>query len=235
MSHFNRRQILQSGVVGLAASGAASLTLHAGTEPTVATADEHGYEEFLNRKGIPRIAPTGKWSPTHEDILGPFFVSGAPFRGKVCPPLEPGDTLMINGRVWGHDTKKPIANSVLDVWQADAQGNYDMSDPRRPPERSNFKNRIRLVADETGFYEYETIRPAAYQIGQGILRPSHIHYMIQAPGYRQLITQLYFEGDPHNKTDQFARNSDLLVNPKIVKVQAGSYQLGTFDIVLKPV
>ena len=60
--------------------------------------------------------------------------------------------------------------------------------------------------------------------------------MIQAPGYEKLITQLYFEGDPHIKTDSFgskgAANSNLVIQTEKVKVKGGSYQLGTFDIVL---
>ena len=237
MSDLNRRQLIQRGIFGLAAGGIASLTLRADAEPTEATPDVHEYQSFLDKDGIPQVQPAAQWAPSYQDILGPFHVAGAPFRGKVTPPLEPGDLLVVRGRIWGHDTKKPIANAVIDVWQADARGRYDMTDPRRPPSRSQFKNRIRLVADETGYYEYETIKPAAYQIGRGqagnrLFRPSHIHYMIQAPRYKQLITQLYFKGDPYIKTDRSARNSNLIIDPQTVKVDRGRYQLGQFDIVL---
>ena len=112
-----------------------------------------------------------------------------------------------------------------------------MNNRNNPPEWKDFKNRIRLKVDETGYYEYETIKPAAYGIGGGQSRPSHIHYMIQAPGYKKLITQLYFKGDPHIKTDSFtgggAANSNLIIETEKVKVKGGSYQLGTFDIVLE--
>lgn len=234
MPSFTRRQIFQTGLVGLAAGGVASLTLRSDAHPTTSTTDAHGYEEFLNKNGIPQIHPAKKWERTSEDILGPYHLTGAPFRGKVTPPLEPGKLLMVNGRIWGFDTKKPITSAVMDVWQADAKGSYDMDDPRNPPAKSEFKNRIRLVVDESGFYEYETIRPAAYQIGQGTFRPSHIHYMVQAPGYKKLITQLYFKGDPNIKTDRWASNSNLVIDPKAVKTANGSYELGRFDIVLEP-
>jgi protocatechuate 3,4-dioxygenase beta subunit len=58
--------------------------------------------------------------------------------------------------------------------------------------------------------------------------------MVQAPGYKKLITQLYFKGDPYLKADRFARNSNLIIQPQLVKVPAGSYQRGTFDLVLAP-
>lgn len=234
MSNLTRRQLICQSLSGLAAGGIVSMTLRADAEPTNATRDVHEYQAFLDEKGIPQVEPAGKWEVSHEDILGPYFLKGAPFRGKVTPPLEPGELLVMRGRVWGHDTKKPIANTLIDVWQADARGNYDLTDPSKPPSRREFRNRIRLLTDETGYYEYETIRPGAYRIGPGAqgFRPSHIHYMIQARGYQKLTTQLYFAGDRHLKTDRWASRSNLVIQPKSVQVTGGTYELGTFDIVL---
>ncbi len=234
MSNLTRRQLICRSLNGLAAGGIASLTLRADAGPTDATLDLHEYQAFLDEKDTPQVQPAGKWEPSHEDILGPYFLNGAPFRGNVTPPLEPGDLLVMRGRVWGYDTKKPIANALLDVWQADARGNYDLTNPREPPPRRDFRNRIRLLTDETGYYEFETIRPGAYRIGPGPqgFRPSHIHYMIQKRGYKKLITQLYFAGDRHLKTDRWASQSNLVIQPQKVKVTSGTYELGTFDIVL---
>ena len=231
MTDLNRRNLLCQGLAGLAAAGSGSLLLAEEAAPTNATPDLHNYQDFLDKKGIPQIAPTATWEPTHPDILGPFHVPGAPFRGKVTAPLAKGTVLVVRGRLWGFDTRKPIKHAVLDVWQADHLGRYDMTDPRQPPEWHEFRNRIRLVTDETGYYEYETIRPAAYRAGRGI-RPAHIHYMVQAPGYGRLITQLYFKGDPNLAKDRSARQSNLLIAPQQKKVTGGTYQLATFDIVL---
>lgn len=235
MSDLTRRQLIRQGLFGLAAGGVASLTLRADAGPTEATPDVHDYRAFLDENGIPQVHPADRWEPSHEDILGPFYVSGAPFRGKVTPPLEPGDLLVMRGRVWGFNTKKPISGAVIDVWQADSRGRYDMNDPSHPPKPSEFRNRIRLLTDETGLYEYETIRPAAYRIGAGAgdFRPSHIHYMVQARGYKRLITQLYFAGDKYLKTDRWASQSNLVIQPQKVTVPGGSYETGTFDIVLE--
>jgi catechol 1,2-dioxygenase len=234
MADLTRRQIMQQGLFGAAAFGAGSLVLQANAQPTAATPDVHDYEAFLDRKGIPRVQPAGEFAPSFQDILGPFHVNGAPFRGKVTPPLEPGKLLVMRGRIWGFDTKRPLANAVLDVWQADAKGSYDMTDPRKPPKRSEFRNRIRLMTDQTGYYEYETIRPASYRIGSGPLafRPAHIHYMVQAPGYKKLITQMYFKGDKFNKTDRSASRSNLIIETEKTKTTNGVYDQGTFDLVL---
>lgn len=242
MKSLSRRQMMQSGIFGLAAistqpglAGGLSgngLTLRSDALPTMATDDVHDYESFLDASGTPQIQPTQKWEPTGKDVLGPFYVAGAPFRGKVTAPLAKGDPLVVRGRVWGFDTKKPIANAMLDVWQADHQGNYDMTDAANPPTWEKFKNRIRLLTDEVGYYEYETIKPAAYGVGNGT-RPAHIHYMIQANGYQKLVTQLYFAGDPHIKTDGSASRSNLIITPEMIASENGKYMLGTFDIVLQ--
>ena len=234
MTGFNRRQLLHHGLTGLAAAGVGSLTLQASATPTTETQDIHNYQDFLDKNGIPQVQPAGEWEPSHKDILGPYFLPGAPFRGKVTPPLEPGNLLVMRGRIWGHDTRKPVINAVLDVWQADVQGRYDLNDPNNPPKRSDFKNRIRLVTDETGYYEYETIKPGAYRIGPNSkdFRPAHIHYLVQAPGYRKLITQVYFQGDPLISNDRWASKSNLVIPLMKTKSKRGSYQQGTFDIVL---
>ncbi|MBR89841.1 MAG: hypothetical protein CMO66_01015 [Verrucomicrobiales bacterium] len=236
----DRRQFL-----GLAAASGV-LILRADANPTPATPDAHNYVAYLQQQGVPAISPEGKWKPTHPDILGPFWAGGAPFRGKVTPPLEPGELLVISGRVWSHATRKPMANVILDVWQADAKGRYDFQDhpatePRpvvggRQPKLAHFRNRIRLLTDEQGRYEYETIKPAAYSVGRQT-RPSHIHYMIQAPGHARLITQIYFKGDPNIKNDSFgqnlgAANSPLIIATQKIKRGDGHYLKGTFDIVL---
>ena len=224
-----------SGACAAAAGcGAAALVLPECVQTTLATDDVHGYQSFLDRNGIPQVQPAGEFAPSFQDILGPFHVNGAPFRGKVTPPLEPGDLLVMRGRIWGFDTKRPIANAVLDIWQADAKGHYDMTDSRHPPKPSEFRNRIRLLTDETGFYEYETIRPAAYRVGKGPLdfRPAHIHYMAQAAGYKKLITQMYFKGDRFNRTDRSARRSNLIIETERIKTANGTYEQGTFDLVL---
>ena len=137
---------------------------------------------------------------------------------------------------------------MLDIWQADHKGVYDFQTAPRPdrrptladargfsggtqPARDNFKNRIRLITDEQGYYEYETIKPAAYGIGS-TTRPSHIHYMAQAKGHARVITQCYFKGDKHIAKDPWASKSPLIVTLKKVKGEYGTYLEGQFDLVL---
>ncbi len=234
MAAHTRRDFLRRATTGLAVLGAGGLTLPAGAQPTPASGDLGDYAEFLKGEATTTTAPapTGKWAATEDNILGPYHREGAPFRAKVTPPLEPGDTLVVNGRVWALDTRKPIAGVVIDIWQANAKGRYDNDDRRNPPAKGVFKNRCRLITDEQGYYEYETIHPGRYLNGRQY-RPAHIHYLVRVKGYRQLVTQLYFKGDPMNDKDPFIKPS-LIIEPKAVTIEHGTYKVGTFDIVLPP-
>lgn len=231
-----RRDFLRTGVTGLAA-GAGALLLRPGVAATEESGDLGAYGDYLRdrkeRPGTPAPQPAPEWHATEDNILGPFYREKAPYRAKVTPPLEPGTVLLVRGKVWALDTRKPLAGALLDVWQANATGRYDNDDPRNPPKEGVFLNRARLVAGEEGAYEFETIHPGRYRIGRDVWRPSHIHYLVRHPGYRTLVTQLYFRGDPMNGRDDFIRAS-LVMDVESVRAAAGSYERMAFDIVLAP-
>jgi protocatechuate 3,4-dioxygenase beta subunit len=112
---------------------------------------------------------------------------------------------------------------VLDVWQADARGRYG-------GEGEGFKNRARMLTDEGGRYEFETIRPGAYGAGS-FMRASHIHCLVRHPGYADLVTQIFFEGDPRNAGDPLVKPS-LTISLRRAEAGGRPYETGTFDIVL---
>ena len=64
-------------------------------------------------------------------------------------------------------------------------------------------------------------------------RPPHIHYWVRKANYRDLVTQLYFRGDPLQREDQFIRPS-LIIDLREIRTAHGTYQVGAFDIVLAP-
>jgi len=243
-----RRDFLFSSLATL--SGTA-LVLPAGAEPTPASGHADDYLAFLGQSPGAAADETGRSGqasgpflsditqvPAHapatiteDNILGPYYRPGAPFRGKVTPPVEPGVVLVVRGRVWGHDTRQPLRDVTLDVWQANAEGRYDNDAPEQPPAAGVFMNRARLLTDERGYYEFETVHPGRYLIGPNRWRPSHIHYLIQCPGYRRLVTQLYFEGDPMNEKDEFIKPS-LIIDIARVATRGAEIEVGQFDIVL---
>ena len=225
-----RRDFLKTGIWGLAAGlTGGTLTLRSDAEPTPESGDVGDYGGYVKEKPEPAVPAKGEWNPTEKNILGPFHREGAPFRGKITPPLSKGTVMLVRGRVWAHDTRQPLPTAVLDIWQANADGRYDNDDPAAPPKKDVFLYRARLVTDTNGYYEYETIHPGRYKIGDDTWRPSHIHYMVRAPGYRQLVTQLYFKGDPMNEKDAFIRPS-LIVELKEEAVAGGKFEVATFGV-----
>lgn len=229
MQNFSRRSFLHATPAGLAALAFLPADARA-TEPSGELGD---YAQVLEIPAAETPGPDQPWPATEDNILGPYHRPGAPFRAKITPPLEPGDALLVRGRVWGLDTRRPLAGAVLDIWQANAEGRYDNDDPQNPPAPGLFLNRARLTTDESGYYEFETIRPGQYQTGPQRWRPAHIHYMARAARYKTLVTQLYFRGDKYNERDQFVKPS-LIVDFQTVEVRQGSFSLGQFDIVLIP-
>ena len=231
MQSWNRRGFFRWGAMLAGGQALSSLTLAADAAPTTSSPDVHNYLGYIGDDGLPRVYPSGQWSQSHEDILGPYYIPGAPFRGKVTEPFAPGQALLVRGRVWSFDTKKPIPNTLLDVWQADHEGHYDKTEAEQRLEPNEFRNRIRLMTDETGYFEYETVKPGHYSVGNGT-RPSHIHYLVRAFGYTQLVTQMYFKGDPFNEEDRYAKASNLHVDPEKVETPNGTYLRATCDFVL---
>jgi catechol 1,2-dioxygenase len=229
----SRREFFRGG---LAAAGVAGLTLRTDVIPTLSSGTLEHYPLFKAMAETPlpatdpgKLADAAK--PTEDNILGPYYREGAPFRAKITPPLVKGVAMLIRGRVWGFDTKKPLASAVLDIWQADADGRYDNDDPQKPPAKGVYVNRARVLTDETGYYEYETIHPGPYQIGENAWRPAHIHYLVRKVGYANLITQLYFKGDRHNAKDDFIKDS-LIITLETKKVNGSAIEMGVFDVVL---
>lgn len=218
----SRRDFLRNSALGMAALGTSGLLLRADAEPTPASGHAPA-----------GITPPTPLAPTEPNIQGPFFRPAAPFRAKITPPLAPGVVLLIRGRVWSFQTKKPIQHAILDIWQANAKGRYDNDDDSKPPAANVFLNRARLVTDETGYYEFETVHPGRYPLDETRLRPAHIHYQLSHPAHKTLITQLYFKGDPHIEGDPFVRPS-LIIELAREQIEDGVYESGVFDIVLAP-
>jgi catechol 1,2-dioxygenase len=156
-------------------------------------------------------------APTESDFKGPMYLAGAPRRTVLAGPKEPGERLRIRGTVFGPDCSTPLPRTLLDVWQADARGEYHWKD-------EDYRLRGQILTNERGEYELETIKPAGYGG-----RPAHIHFTVSAPGHAPLTTQLYFKGDSRLDHDVCgaACNSD---DPhRIIELANGR---GTFDVVL---
>ena len=160
--------------------------------------------------------------PTTTDILGPFFSEGAPETNSIIPEDYEGDRLFLSGRLSSTDCDKIISNAVMDFWQANENGDYD---------NLGFNFRGKIITDENGNYNLETIIPGKYLNGSQY-RPSHIHLKVQAEGYDELVTQIYFQGDESISADPWA--SAPSASNRIIPLNAGfaGDWFGVFDVVL---
>lgn len=160
--------------------------------------------------------------PTTSDILGPYFSEGAPETNSIVPTDYEGAHLFLSGTLFATDCDNGIANAVMDFWQADEAGRYD---------NEGFKFRGKILTDENGNYNLETIIPGKYLNGSQY-RPAHIHLKVQAEGYDELVTQIYFQGDESISIDPWA-SAPSAAN-RIISIDAGfaGDWFGTFDVVL---
>ncbi|KAK8157875.1 Intradiol ring-cleavage dioxygenase [Phyllosticta citrichinensis] len=189
--------------------------------------DVIGLESLVDEIANKHISETGE-TPTSSTILGPFWSPRAPFRengGSIIDCPHNGHVALMHGRVIDLDTKKPIANAIVDIWQASSNGKYDFQDPEGQTDM-NLRGKFRT--NEKGEYHYYCLKPTAYSLPTdgpaGVLlrlfdrspwRPAHIHLMVSHPDYKPVVTQLYPDDDPHLVDDSvFAVKDDLVVSFK---------------------
>lgn len=211
--------------LGLAAVGTASLILRSDARPTPRSHDAAIAEEMFSA-WLPDDTRIGELKPTVSRDLGPFYRSGAPYRAKMTPPFEPGTVLLVTGRVWSFATKKPIHGASLDLWQVDNQ-TKDYSNGN-----GDFKNRARLITDEKGAYEFETVHPVPYNPSPNFWRSPHIHFIANAAGHKRLVSELFFKGDEKQDIDTLFHPS-LAMAAVEKSVNGQKYEYVVFDIVLE--
>jgi len=148
---------------------------------------------------------------TEATVFGPFFVEGAPdyALGDDIANGAKGDPCFVRGTVRGVDGT-PVAGAEMEVWQADAEGFYDVQNPDDPTHRG--RGRIHSAPD--GSFHFRSILAEAYPIphdgpvgrmlaalGRHPWRPAHLHFMIRAEGYETLVTHVFRDGDQYLDSD----------------------------------
>lgn len=163
---------------------------------------------------------------TTNDILGPFYRAEAPLRGDLTFDGLAGNRISLQGQVFGDDCVTPLRDAMVEIWHCDTAGEYDN-------ETAAFRHRGRLITNEKGEYAFTTIIPGKYLNGR-LYRPSHIHYRVTHNHHQELISQIYFQGDPHITTDPWA--SDPKAEHRILPIKPtdthGSLTV-LFDIYLR--
>jgi hydroxyquinol 1,2-dioxygenase len=154
-------------------------------------------------------------APAHPDatestVFGPFFVEGAPevpLGGDIARGAK-GVPCWVSGSVRSTDGT-PVAGARIEVWEADEDGFYDV---QYAGDRSAGRGWLRSGPD--GEYRFWSVLPSPYPIphdgpvgallaaaGRPPMRPAHLHFKVDAPGHRTLITHIFVAGDPHLGSD----------------------------------
>lgn len=159
---------------------------------------------------------------TETTVLGPFYVQNPPIKpaNANISEGESGTPLYVTATVQSADGA-PLAGAIVDVWQSDDDGYYDVQKPDEDPSL-----RARFIANADGQISFWTIVPKYYPIpadgpvGDMLAatkrhpyRPAHIHFMIDHDGHEKLVTHLFIEGDPYLDSDAvFGVKQSLIVS-----------------------
>lgn len=156
-------------------------------------------------------------------LIGPFYRANAPWRARsecIASADTEGERVKIMGSVFDIQTGRPIQNAILDIWQAANNGLYETQDPNQ----ADMNLRGKYKTDENGNYELIALMPTPYPVptdgpvGELLRlakrhpnRPAHIHFIVSAPGYETLITQIFVEGDEMINSDAvFTANNNMI-------------------------
>ena len=221
--------------------------------------DRHEFVLASDVLGLSSLVDMLHSSPesTSSSVLGPFHVSGAPALpvGGDMKRDFGGPVLLAEGVI--RDTNgNPIPNANLDIWQTAPNGLYASQDD----EQDTFSFHGLMTVGADGAYAFTTVKPVEYTVpsdgpvgdilracGRHPWRPSHLHYIVKAPGYRTLVTEIFPDDDPYLDQDTvFGVREDLVMT--YVEKPASAFPDGLelsgtvqepflhvkFDVVLSP-
>jgi hydroxyquinol 1,2-dioxygenase len=191
---------------------------------------------------------------TDSTVLGPFHMVASPRRelGDTIDLVAAGEPCVVTGRVLSLDGS-PLAGALVDVWQADDHGFYDVQQPGTQPQGNG---RGLFTCDEDGRFWFRTVTPSPYPIptdgpvgrlltatGRHPYRPAHIHFIVAADGHLPVTTHIFVAGSPYLDSDAvFAVKQRLITDFARVDDpdQAAAFGVeapfrhAQFDVVLQP-
>jgi len=153
-------------------------------------------------------------SATEQTVFGPFHVADAPvlpsFGADIANGAN-GEPCIVTAQVLTGNGE-PLPDAMVDVWQADAEGFYDVQSDEWSPDSMALRARFRT--DATGRLTFRTVRPKGYPIptdgtvGKMLdamhrhpMRPAHVHFMVQKQGFDTLVTHIFADDDPYLDSD----------------------------------
>lgn len=176
-----------------------------------------------------------KSESTSSSVLGPFHVSNAPalaLGGDMKKDFG-GEVLLVEGHVTDV-AGNAIPDATIDIWQTAPNGLYSSQDP----DQDIYSFHGLITADTSGRYGFTTVKPVEYTVptdgpvgkildaaGRHPWRPSHLHYIVKAPGFKTLVTEVFASDDPYLDQDTvFGVRDDLVMD--YIPQEAGTFPDG---------
>lgn len=160
---------------------------------------------------------------TSSSVLGPFHSVGAPLLpvGGDLKKVNEGATVVVEGFVKDVNGS-PVNGAMIELWQTAENGLYYSQDGNQ----EDFNLCCSMKTGSDGRYALTTVKPAPYKVpddgpvgelfratGREPWRPSHLHFIVQADGYKSLVTEVFANGDPYLDMDAvFGVREDLVMN-----------------------
>lgn len=193
---------------------------------------------------------------TSSSVLGPFHITGSPplaFGGDLRKDFKE-QVLLATGTI-RDENGTPVEGAELDIWQTAPNGLYSSQDPEQ--DTYSFHGIQTTGAD--GRYGFTTVKPVSYTVpgdgpvgdilrasGRHPWRPSHLHYIVKASGFKSLVTEIFPDDDPYLDEDTvFGVREDLVMTYveepassfpaegyELSGKVEGPYLLADFDLVL---
>ena len=215
-SRVSRRALLRSGLISTAAIGV-------GSTPAAAA-------RITASQGEGPFYPVTPQADRDPDLT----------RFGDRPGVAEGRVIYVGGQVLAPDGA-PIADAVVDIWQANAHGRYaHEKDQSAAPLDPNFQGWAVLKTDADGRYRFRTVMPGAYAVDASWTRPPHIHFKVSRRGFVEVTTQMYFPDEPLNAPDRLLNNvteaeqAGLIAVPEAFSGDPDADTLYRFDAVLAP-
>ena len=203
--------------------------------------ERHEFVLLSDVLGISSLVDMVNSSPdgTSSSVLGPFHITGAPPipMGFDMKRHYEGETVLVNGMV--KDSKgNPIAGASIDIWQTAPNGLYSSQDA----EQDTYSFHGILTTGPDGRYSFTTVKPVSYTVptdgpvgtllnatGRHPWRPSHLHFIVKAEGYKTLVSEIFADDDPYLDEDTvFGVREDLIMHYE--EQPAGSFPASGFDL-----
>lgn len=155
------------------------------------------------------------------------------WRVRLPPQAEPGDPLVLSGRVLQPDGEASASGVVLYFHQTNAAGLYQSVESTARGGRNDGMIEGWLATDARGRYEVETVRPGPYPEAS---LPAHVHVYVKEPGRRPYyLDDFVFEGDPfvdaaYREAQELRGGSGILTLSR----EADGTWRGARDLILEP-